>query len=206
MRKYVIFDFDGTLVDSKKAFVSSWNTLAKQYNFKELNFNDLESMKKLSIRERSRLLNFPMYKMPLVIPKFYKLYRASINDVEFFDGIEDMLIKLERKGYEIAIISSNSKENILTFLKRKKLMSIKNVICSGSIFGKDKLINRFLRENNLESTEVIYVGDEQRDIIACKKTGVEIIWVGWGYDSIEVVENMKPDFQVYSPEEILKII
>ncbi|MCM3601155.1 HAD-IA family hydrolase [Robertmurraya korlensis] len=206
MKKYVIFDFDGTLVDSKQAFLSSWNTLAKKFNFKELTIKELESMKKLSIRERSALLNFPMYKMPIVIPKFYKLYRSSINQVELFDGIEDMLHELEGRGYKIAIISSNSKENILTFLKRKKLTSIKNILCSGSIFGKDKLINRFLKDNNLESTEVIYVGDEQRDIIACKKTGVKIIWVGWGYDSIEVVEEMKPDFQVYSPEEILKII
>ena len=53
---------------------------------------------------------------------------------------------------------------------------------------------------------MIYVGDEQRDIIACKKVGVDVIWVGWGYDVIETIQEASPDYMVYTPNEILHIV
>ena len=37
---------------------------------------------------------------------------------------------------------------------------------------------------------MLYVGDEQRDVAACKKAGVNVIWVSWGYDVIETVKKM----------------
>jgi phosphoglycolate phosphatase len=206
MLKYVIFDFDGTIADSKMALLSSWNSLAKKYNFKEMKFDEIETLKKLSMKERCKLLNFPIYKLPIIIPQMYKLYRKAINDVTLFDGVKDLLHQLEKKGYKTTIISSNSKENIEGFLKRHKIESVTNVLCSSNIFGKDKLIKKFLKEHKLKASEVMYVGDEHRDIVACKKTGVKMIWVGWGYDSIEVIEAEKPDYKVYKPAEILEVI
>ena len=206
MLKYVIFDFDGTLADSKMALLSSWNSFALKNNFKELKLEELETMKKLSIKERCKLLNFPMYKLSFVIPQIYKLYRKAINDVTLFDGVKDLLQGLEKKSYKTAIISSNSKENILMFLKGNKIESITNILCSKSIFGKDKLINKFLKDNKLDASEVIYVGDEKRDLVACKKTGIKMIWVSWGYDSIEVFEGEYPDYKVNKPSEILEVI
>lgn len=206
MVKCVIFDFDGTLVDSKKAFVSSWNKLAKNFHFKELKLDEFDQMKKLSLRERSKFLDFKMYMAPILAPKMYKLYRESIHEVVLFDGIKDMLHGLERKGYRIVILSSNTEDNITTILRKNKVKNITDVLCTRSIFAKDKLINKFLRDNHLDSSEVMYVGDEKRDIMACKRAGVKIIWVDWGYDSIEVVEGTSPDFQVQRPEEILTIV
>ncbi|PPA71160.1 HAD family hydrolase [Jeotgalibacillus proteolyticus] len=204
--KYVIFDFDGTLADSKQAMLTSWNAIARKYKYKELTFSDIEAMGRMSMRERSAMVNFPMYKIPIVIPQFYRLYKAALNKVEFFDGIKEMLQKIEEKGYKTVILSSNSKDNILTFLERNHVSGISEVICSSSIFGKDKLLNRFLMDHKLTPSEIIYAGDEQRDIIACKKAGVPVIWVSWGYDSIEVIEKLQPEFQAHSPEEILTII
>lgn len=43
------------------------------------------------------------------------------------------------------------------------------------------------------------MGDEHRDIVACKKAGIKVIWVGWGFDAEEVVKAAKPDFMVYEP-------
>lgn len=204
--KHIIFDFDGTLADSTHVFMSVWNTLADKYHYRKIKLDELESLKKISIMERSKLFNFPIYKMPIFIPQFYRLYSQSIKEIHLIDGMKDLLQELKKKGYTITIISSNDQENILEFLKMNKIDTVTNVICSNRVFGKDKIIHKFLKDQHLKPSEVIYVGDEQRDIVACKKVGVPIIWVSWGYDAIEVVRSEKPDYKVYAPTEILEII
>ncbi|MGE7999476.1 HAD hydrolase-like protein [Lysinibacillus sp. NPDC093190] len=204
--KYIIFDFDGTLADSTAVFASAWNTLALKYKFKGIELKEIEALKKLSIAERSKLFDFPMYKLPMILPQFYRLYRQSLNDVHLYDGIKEVLMDIDKRGYKILIISSNSQENILEFLKMNGIQCISNVLCSNRIFGKDKVMKKFLKDSNITPSEVLYIGDEQRDIVACKKVGVPIIWVSWGYDAIEVVQQEEPEYKVATPQEILNII
>ncbi|MFJ3389992.1 MULTISPECIES: HAD hydrolase-like protein [unclassified Lysinibacillus] len=204
--KYIIFDFDGTLADSTAVFTSAWNTIAQKYKFKGIELKEIESLKKLSIAERSKLFDFPMYKLPMILPQFYRLYRQSLHDVHLYDGIKEVLLEIDKRGYKILIISSNSQENILEFLKMNGIHCVSNVLCSNRIFGKDKVIKKFLKDSGITPSEVLYIGDEQRDIIACKKVGVPIIWVGWGYDAIEVVCQEDPEYKVATPQEILNII
>lgn len=207
MIKYVVFDFDGTLADTKGVFVSAWNQLTEKYGYKKLELNQLDTLKKLTIKERSELLGFPMYKIPFVMPELLSLYKHSIPEIKLFDGIQELLVELQRKGFKIAIISSNSSENINEFLKRNNLEgTITNVLTSSRIFGKDKVINKFLKTNKLNPDEIIYVGDEYRDIVACKKSNVKMIWVEWGYDGLEVIQSANPDYKVSHPEEIVTII
>ncbi len=204
--KYIIFDFDGTLADSTAVFASAWNTIAQKYKFKGIALKEIESLKKLSIAERSKLFDFPMYKLPMILPQFYRLYRQSLNDVHLYDGMKEVLMEIDQRGYKILIISSNSQENILEFLKMNGIHCVSNVLCSNRIFGKDKVIKKFLKDSGITPSEVLYIGDEQRDIVACKKVGVPIIWVSWGYDAIEVVQQEEPEYTVATPQEILNII
>lgn len=120
--------------------------------------------------------------------------------------MKEVLIEIDKRGYKILIISSNSKENILEFLKMNGIHCVADVLCSNRIFGKDKVMKKFLKEANVDSSDVVYIGDEQRDIVACKKAGVPIIWVEWGYDAKEVVQNDEPEYSVTTPQEILEII
>lgn len=204
--KYIIFDFDGTLADSTAVFASAWNTLAQKYKFKGIEFKEIESLKKLSMAERSKLFDFPMYKLPMILPQFYRLYRQSLNEVHLYEGIKDVLMEIDKRDYKILIISSNSQENILEFLKMNGIQCVSNVLCSNRIFGKDKVLKKFLKDSSSSASDVLYIGDEQRDIVACKKVGVPIIWVSWGYDSIEVIQQEEPEYKVNAPKEILDII
>ncbi len=204
--KYVLFDFDGTIADSKIVMLSAWNKLAEKHHFKKIKIEELSTLKKLSIKERSKLVNFPMYKLPIIIPHLYKLYQQSIKEVNLYVGMREVFEELEKKGYKIVIISSNSRENILEFLRYNKIENIESVLCSTLIYRKDKLMNKFLSEKKLSNSEVIYIGDEHRDLVACKKTGIKMIWVGWGYDSFEVVQDEEPDYIVNTPSEILEVI
>ena len=135
----------------------------------------------------------------------YKLYRQSIKDISFFDGIKELLETLNARGFQIAIISTNSASNIRDFLRRNQIDFINEVICSNKIYGKERDIKRFLKMKKLKVSEVIYVGDEIRDIIASKKNGIKVIWVSWGYDQIDNIKKEHPDYIVNEPQEILTI-
>jgi len=206
MIKYVIFDFDGTLVDSKDVFISVFNQLADKYSFKKIGQDNFEFLKKLSLMERGRFLNFPFYKIPLLAGEFYNLYKRSMKNLILIDGIKDLLDELKNKGYQLAVISSNSENIIREFFHKNQIENINKVFCSHNIFAKDKIIRKFLRTYGLSNSEVIYVGDEPRDIVACKKNGVKIIWVGWGYDLIDMAKQECPDYIVHTPSEILDIV
>lgn len=206
MIKYIVFDFDGTLADSKDVFISAWNQLAEMNRFKKIQPEDIDNIRKLTIKERSKVFDFPMYKLPIIMSKFYKLYKESLQDVHLFDGIREMLVELHEKGYKIAIISSNSEDIIRQFLSRREITVVSDVLCSSKIFGKDRLLKRFMREKSISHSEMIYVGDEERDVIACNKVGIPIIWVSWGYDAYEAISAVKPRYKVNTPEEILQIV
>jgi phosphoglycolate phosphatase len=206
MFKYVIFDFDGTIADSSEVFISAWNKLAERNSFTPIQSSDLNDLMKVSIKDRAKMMNFPLYKLPIYVPQMYKLYQQSLHDVTLFDGIKEMLTQLKQKNLEVAIISSNSEEIIHEFLERNNITTVGHVMCSSRIFGKDRLLRRFMKERNLNRDEVIYVGDEHRDLVACRKTGIPMIWVAWGFDAPEAMESTKPDYQVSTPSEILQIL
>ncbi len=206
MVRYILFDFDGTLADSKAVFLTIFNQLAGKYNCKQLGLEDLDELRKLPLKERSRRLNFPMYKLPFFVMEVYGLYRKALHEVSLFEGISQMLEELKSRGYKLAIMSSNSELNIQAILQRHHVTSIDEVICSRHIFGKDKMLKSFLKKYRLAASEVLYIGDEHRDVVACKKSCVKIIWVSWGYDAPEVVQAANPDYSVHSPAEVLHLL
>ncbi|KJS88266.1 MAG: HAD family hydrolase [Peptococcaceae bacterium BICA1-8] len=206
MIKYIIFDFDGTLVDSKNTAITAFNHLSEKYKFKKIELKDFEHLRKLSITERCKALNFPIYKIPFLAAEAYQLYKKYFKDIELHKGIRELLDGLKNKGKNLAIISSNSETNIREYLQENKINSIDKVYCSSNIFGKDKMINNFLKKYKLRESEVIYIGDEERDIVASKKSGVKFIWVSWGFDVFEVVKQECPDYIVNKPEDIFGIL
>jgi phosphoglycolate phosphatase len=63
-----------------------------------------------------------------------------------------------------------------------------------------------LKAFQLRKEEIIYVGDEVRDIQACKKSKVQVIGASWGYDQREALILASPDYIADNPKDILKIM
>lgn len=206
MAKYVVFDFDGTLVDSKAVFLSVFNQLADKYRFKRIDEDNLNEVRQLSMRERIRVLNVPVYKLPLLTAEFISLYKRSIDSILLINGITDVLLSLVQAGYKTAIVSSNAESSIRSFLHKNDITHIDEIYTSSRIFGKDKVIGKFLKKNKLHTNDMLYIGDEQRDIIACQKHGVRVVWVGWGFETKEAVAESRPHFMAFTPAELLQIV
>lgn len=204
--KHLVFDFDGTLVDSKGLFIGVYNSVAVKYGYRLMEQSTLKELKVMSYWERVKYLNVPVWRLPMLIPQLYKQYRALLGSLEFFEGIAPVLRKLHDAGFTLDIVSSNTEENIREFLRMKSIPYFNQILCSKKLLKKDVLLARLIRENNYNQAEVLYLGDEARDLAACNKLGIDTLWVAWGYDVIELILPHHPTYIAQQPEDLVRML
>lgn len=201
----VLFDFDGTIADSKKVFLACWNELAAQKGYKEATEEDMKLAQTMTIKERCQHFKLPFHKIPLLIPTLYASFKTRSHEVPLFDGIKETIEQLQQAGCELAIVSSNDADNIRAILTQHHI-PISTIYTSRKLFGKDKMIMKIKEKRPSHERELIYVGDEVRDIEACRHSKIPIIWVDWGYDAASLVEKYQPDFIAHKPSDIFSHI
>ncbi|HEX8702520.1 MAG TPA: HAD hydrolase-like protein, partial [Myxococcaceae bacterium] len=157
--------------------------------------------------ERCKALGVPAYKLPGLVLQVGTLYRKSIHSIGFFEGIPELLRELRSWGLKSVIVSTNEEENIRAFLKAQSAEAlVEDVICSSRIFGKAQLLRALMKRTRLEPNQLVYVGDEYRDIVACKKVGVRAIAARWGFDAESRLVEAEPDAIVTRPAEVADFV
>ena len=181
--KYVIFDFDGTIADTMPySFGKSLELLRKE----KIDTPEKQIIKK--IKSNSYLKLMKEFKLSwLRIPFMLRIVKqtqrdlySQIDKIKIFPGMKNLLKNLRDNNYRIGILSSNMQKNVNKFIKINQLNFFDIIFCESNILGKDKTIKKMLKKHNLKTEEIIYVGDEIRDVEACKKVGIKIIGVSWG--------------------------
>lgn len=183
MIKVLLFDFDGTIADSFASFIEIAGKLAKKHNFPPLPLEELEKFRAEDPRALIKQLKIPFYKIPLLAIDMKKMQQEYIPRIHPFAGLPEVLYELKKKGFTLGILTSNGKENVKQFLKNNNLYIFDYIHSDSSLFGKDKAIRNFLKQHTFSKEDVIYVGDEIRDIQACGKVGIKIMSVTWGFNS-----------------------
>ncbi len=206
MQKILVFDFDGTLANTTKVAYEVYLKVAGKSSHNLMSENEFLSLRNLPLENRFKKYGIPLYKIPKLFKSTIPLFKEHIEKVEIFPGIKDLLLKLKDEGYRLIILSSNSKENIIWFLTNQDIMVFDKIITKSSIFGKDKKIKKLISSEKVERKQIVYIGDESRDIKACKKAKIKMIASTWGYDSLEVLEKDKPDYLVDNTNELYHII
>jgi HAD superfamily hydrolase (TIGR01509 family) len=206
MTKVIIFDFDGTLADTIDILLSITNRLSAEFGFKSATKEELAQLSNLNSWQILQYSGISIFKFPLLIRRLKAELQSEVPHIQLFPGIKEVLLELKKRGFQLGIITSNSRENVWTSLEKNGLQDTFTFIYSGSTFGKHKVINKWLRRENINPEEVVYVGDEIRDIDAAKKTGIKVIAVGWGFNSQEALAAQNPNFLIKSPQELIEII
>ncbi len=205
--KVIIFDFDGTIADTLDALVTIANSLAVKFNYKQITPEELAILRNLNSRQIIKKSGISLLQIPFLVKKVKSELKQQIQHLSTIPDIKEALIKLNNQGHRMGIITSNSTENVTAFLHKNEIEDLFDFIHSGiTIFGKTRIINNFLKQEHLKPEEVIYIGDETRDIESTKKAHVKVIAVSWGFNSREVLAAENPDFLIDHPSELLEVI
>ncbi|MBN2528575.1 MAG: HAD hydrolase-like protein [Deltaproteobacteria bacterium] len=203
----VIFDFDGTLVDSFGLSVRLSNALAPQYGYRTVRDSEVPRLKKLSVPEIFRHLEFPLYKLPMVLAKARREMGREIETVQLFEGMGHMLERLRSAGIHLGIVTSNSIGNVQSCLSKNGVLEKFDFVhAAKNLFGKHRALGKLMKKMDLSQNSVIYVGDESRDIEASRKVNIPVIAVTWGFQDRERLNKMSPDFLADIPADIEKIV
>ena len=205
--KVILFDFDGTIADTYQAVANITNQLSDEFGYKALNEEELLLIKNLSSREIVKRSEISIFKLPFLVRRI----RLELNkEIAELDAIPDMvrvLLKLKKRNYILGIVTSNIEENVDIFLNKHGLDSVFSFMYSGTaIFGKHRVLRQVIKERKLEKSDVIYVGDETRDVRSARKSGIAMIAVSWGFNAAEILQEHKPDYLVDRPQELLEAI
>jgi phosphoglycolate phosphatase-like HAD superfamily hydrolase len=181
IRRAALFDFDGTLADSLRDVLAAYNAVAADLSVPAITTEQLMELRKLDHRAVLRELRVPLWKVPRIMTAVRAKLHADSHVAEPFPGIPEALRALERAGFQLGVVSSNSEENIRAFFERHALGLPAIMSCGVSLFGKAARLRKVLARHRLAAAQVAYVGDEVRDVEAGKQVGVRTVAVSWGY-------------------------
>ena len=205
--KVVLFDFDGTIADTYQAIANITNQLSSEFGYKPLTSEEQLLLKNLSSRDIVKQTEISIFKIPFLIKRVRAELRKEIGALKPIQDIELVLWKLKERGYSLGIVTSNIRENVEVFLDKNNLTSVFNYIYSSpSIFGKHRIINQVIKQHKLNRSQVIYVGDETRDIRSARKSQISVIAVSWGFNSSEILAQYQPDILLEKPKALLMAI
>jgi HAD superfamily hydrolase (TIGR01549 family) len=204
-KKLIIFDFDGTLVDSFSYAISAFNNISEKYGLKKVPLDELGRLRDLSSRELIREWQVPFWKMPFVIRAARKEFGKQLDNVNLFPKMETTLLELKKRGYALCLLSANSQENVDHFLQKHALNMFDLVYGGCGLFEKSRMMRKILKKFNYTASQVLSVGDETRDIEAAKKCQIICVAVSYGFNGRKVLEKFQPDYIINNPEELLTL-
>lgn len=202
----IVFDFDGTIADTLSVVIRIANKFADHYGYRKIPLSDLPLLREKKPSAVLRHLGISVFKLPIVARKIRFEMNKEIVNLKTIVNLKDTLVNLKENGCILGILTTNSRENVMEFLKKNDLEIFDFVYSGRAVFGKSRLLKKLMKEKTIPHKDPIYVGDEIRDVEAAKKAGIKVISVSWGYNTKSALSRFHPDHIVEKPEELKDII
>jgi len=200
--RLVLFDFDGTLADSFGWFADHLNQAAARFKARPIAPAEIEALRDLDAATVARNFKVPFWKIPGIASYMRSLMAAEPVGVGLFPGVPETLRGLRASGCELAIVSSNSEDNVRRILGPDNVGLISHFQCGVGLFGKASKLRGVLKKARVPSDEAVFVGDEGRDIDAARAAGVKAAAVTWGYNHACLLKAHRPDLLLEKVEDL----
>lgn len=198
----IIFDFDGTLANTLPALINLANKHASKYGFKPITnsqrFREL-GVKQIIFKE----LKIPKWRLPILLYQGKKILTKEMTKASLFPYIKTTLQEL-RKHHTVGIISSNTKPVIKKVLQDHQV-EVDFIHAKASLLQKERTLARILIQRKLSRKNTVYIADEVRDVIACKRISLPMVGVSWGYNTPQALKKSGCTKIIKNPKELLSL-
>ena len=216
----VIFDLDGTLIDSAPSLHKALNYMLQELNLEPL---DLETVRDfigngsaiLVKRALARDIDYQKYEIDEDLAKkgleiLMKYYGDNLTqDTILYKGVEETLNTLFKKGYKMALATNKAHKFVPEILEHFNLDKyFEYTIGAGIVENKKphpQMLLKVCKDMQVEPKSAIMVGDTNNDILAAKNAKMDSIALTYGYSAINVNE-FSPTFVCNNFNEITNFL
>ncbi len=209
----IVFDLDGTLLNTLEDLKDSVNYALERQGFPLRNLNEIRSFVGNGIRllmERAVPENIDNETFEICFKDFCDYYKIHMEDKTApYDGINEMLTNIKKAGFKTAIVTNKADFAAQDLCKRMFGENIDFVVGSsddrpnkpapdGVFYALEKL------DSKIENT--VFVGDADTDILTAKNANLPSIGVLWGFRDREVIEEAGAEYIVESVNDLEKLL
>ena len=209
----IVFDLDGTLLNTLEDLKDSVNFALERQGYPLRNLNEIRSFVGNGIRllmERAVPENIPAETFKICFKDFCDYYKIHMEDKTApYDGINDMLTNIKKAGFKTAIVTNKADFAAQDLCKRMFGENIDFVVGSsddrpnkpapdGVFYALEKL------DSKIENT--VFVGDADTDILTAKNANLPSIGVLWGFRDREVIEEAGAEYIVESVNDLENLL
>jgi len=201
-KRVLIFDYDGTIVDSELLVFNAFNSVAEKYGLKKLkSLNELGNLYRKNVFQSILELGLKGRDLTGFFKDWRESYLKNYKRIKAFNGIKKVISTLA-EGNKIIIISSNS-----TMAVRMSMDYLG--IRVHEVIGADKEISKVVKIKKIVDRypdfDYYYMGDTVGDVVESKKAGVNSVAVTWGFNSRKMLLDAEPDFIVNEPKGLFRL-
>ncbi len=199
-KKLIIFDMDGTLVDSSTTIINAINYVRSKLNLEALD-RELILTKVNDPEINPALFFYEIEEFSSENQEWFGEYYTNNHEKELklYRGIKELLEELKEKGYELAISTNAYRTSTLESLGHLKVLDYFSSIACYDDVGRGKpapdMLEKNLEDLDLKVSDAIFIGDSERDLMAANNLNMDYIMINWGFsdyeDAIHTIDKLK---------------
>jgi phosphoglycolate phosphatase len=203
----IVFDWDGTLMDSTAAIIKSIQAAAKDLGLPAPDNKSAAYVIGLGLHDAMQAaipgLDPKMY--PRMVERYRFHYLSRDQDLTLFDGVREMLADLSQQGYFLAVATGKSRVGLHRALETTKLTSLFDATrCADETFSKPHpaMLQELTRELGQDMKRTVMIGDTTHDLQMARNAGAAGIAVHYGAHPEQELLALDPMFAAHSVPEL----